>query len=153
VSTAPAPEAHYDGPDRFIPDLLHRAAASFETQFLPALRRRRLIPSAWRVLATLAQADGLAVGELALRTATDQTTLSRVIMRMEGRLLVQRRRRTQDSRFIDVFLLPQGRRMFEDLLPTAVALGDRLLAGVAPAERDALTTTLRTILAIRAGAP
>ncbi len=148
------PDPLYEGPDRFIPDLLHRAAAAFEAEFQPVLRRRRLIPSAWRVLAALAERDGLAVGELAARTATDQTTLSRVIMRMEGRQLLQRRRRTQDSRFIDVFLLPPGRKLFGELLPTALAVRDRLLATLPPPEQAALTETLRRVLAIEpAGAP
>ncbi len=151
-AAAPEPGPIYDGPDHFIPDLLHRATVLFEAQFQPALRPRRLIPSAWRVLAALAQQDGLAVGELAARTATDQTTLSRVIMRMESGALVERRRRAQDSRYIDVFLLAKGRRQFGELLPAALALEQLLLARVAPAERELLRGLLRRMLAIEAAA-
>ena len=142
-----APARGYRRHDEFEPYLLNHVVSLINTEFQDVLRRYRLPFRQWRVLAFLHHRDSLPIGQLAAETATDQTTLSRVITQMEARGLVVRRQRPDDNRFVEIVLADAGRRTFETVLPLALELRDRYFAGFTPEERETLVALLKRIAA------
>lgn len=144
---ASAPSGGYRRHDDFVPYLLNYVVSLMNVEFQAVLRRYRLPFRQWRVLAFLQDQDRMPIGQLASQTATDQTTLSRIITQMENHGLVVRQVRPEDNRFVEIFLTDRGRSTFESILPVALALRDRYLAGFDPAETEALVASLRKIVA------
>lgn len=140
-----APTA-YAGHNSFVPYLLNRVTSLLNVDFQDALRARRLTIGQWRVLAFLTERDGLPVSDLAEFTVTDQTTLSRMIARMERRGLVKRRPRPGDNRYVEVYITAGGRALFAEILPIALDLRDRATAGIKAREMERLLITLNRIL-------
>lgn len=137
----------HPGHAQFVPYLLNRVTARLNAPFQQVLNQRQMTLTHWRVLAFLAEHDGLPVTLLADRTATDQSTLSRALMRMDSEGLVARRAHASDHRVIEVHLTPKGRALFDALLPEALAQHKHAVRGIPAAEVQALTATLSRILA------
>ncbi|MGE3600371.1 MAG: MarR family winged helix-turn-helix transcriptional regulator [Dehalococcoidia bacterium] len=122
--------------------VLHRYFDGMAAEF----HRRRLGRSEWRCLAVLAEQDGRNVGELAELTQQPQTTISRVIMRMENNGWVRRSQRQDNARFVEVHISARGRDKLAEILPIVRAHHDDALAGLTRAEQQALRAQLRTML-------
>ncbi len=84
--------------DRFVDDylsaLLARASTLVSTEFHNHLRRKGVPVPVWRVLATLADGDGMIVNDLAAITLLKQPTLTKLLDRM-ARDAHDDRRKTQ----------------------------------------------------------
>jgi DNA-binding MarR family transcriptional regulator len=66
--------------------------------------------------------------------------------RLEARRLITRTPSEADRRVVVVALTEDGLALIDRVLPDHVATEERLLAALAPAERDALARTLRVLL-------
>jgi len=75
------------------------------------VERRTGIPGSqlW-ALHEVAQADGLSVGELALRLRVHQTTVSNLLNRLEAAALVRKGRSASDQRIVHIHLTAVGRK-------------------------------------------
>src|SRR5213082_3103383 len=67
------------------------------------------------LLACLAEQDAITQRELAHRASSDPSTVRAMLVLLEGRGLVARERRPEDSRAHAVTLTAKGRRLFERL--------------------------------------
>lgn len=137
----------YPGHGRFVPYLLHRVTTQMYAEFQVALNRHQITLTHWRVLGFLMEQDGLPVSLLAQRTATDPSTLSRALMRMDSEGLIERRPHASDHRVLEIHLTDKGRALFETLLPESLAGYRRAVRGLPAAEIQTLTDTLSRILA------
>lgn len=135
----------YPGHSRFLPYLLNRATDLLNARFERELRRRRVTLTQWRVLAFLSEQEGLGVSALAERIATDQSTLSRALARMETSGWIQRRASAEDSRAVQVLLTARGFNLFARILPVALQLQQAALTGLSAAELDTLSHSLSRI--------
>jgi DNA-binding MarR family transcriptional regulator len=97
----------------------------------------------WRILAVLHEHSGATMGRLADLTSVDRTTLTRTLSLMEGERLIFRRERETDRRSLAISLTPEGRRMFERILPLALAETDRAATGFSPEEIEVLRDGLK----------
>lgn len=131
---------------QFTPYLLNVVVSRLNGPFQQFLHQRKLTLTHWRVLAFLVEGDGVPVTELADWTATDPSTLSRALLRMERDGLIERLGRAGDSRVVDVFVTDQGRLVFADVLPTALAMNRQALRGISIAEQKTFNGTLARIL-------
>lgn len=138
--------AEYSGHNRFLPYVLNRVTNRLNADFQTALRERGMTLTHWRVLAFLNETDGLGVSALADFTVTDQSTLSRALQQMERRGLVERRASAADNRFVEVHITARGRALFAEIIPLALQLRDRALAGLADTDRERLLDLLSHIL-------
>ena len=136
--------------DERLTTLLHRAAHALTESFHAQLRPRGVPMPIWRVLAQLADTDGVGITELANACLFKQPTLTKVIDRMERQALVERRPAPDDRRKVLVFLTDAGRRTVSDLTDRADAVERGLLAGYSGDEVAGLKTAL-AILIERAG--
>jgi DNA-binding MarR family transcriptional regulator len=118
----------------YLPYLLNRAGFAATTAFTDALAEVSLTVPGWRVLVVLLRGDRLRVGELADRTSIEFSTLSRLIDALQRRGLVARKPAKDDARVVHVSLTARGRAVTRQLLPEAVALERRMIAGMSAAE-------------------
>lgn len=96
----------------------------------------------WRVLAKLAQEDGILSSALAERAQLDRARTSRALTSLEAKQLVLRRPRPQDRREVTLHLTEAGRRLYERLLPRVGQINQELTAVLGEAERAALDEML-----------
>src|SRR5947207_12852981 len=97
------------------------------------LAGHRLSIAMWRVLAVLANNGGQRQVDVAARTSIDVSTLSRVVTRLVKMGLVTRTRSATNNREVVVRLTPKGSAVLARVIPHAIALERRAIAGV-PAE-------------------
>lgn len=105
------------------------------------------------VLHALKGTDGLSVGELAQRTATDPSSVSVVIRKLHEKGLVAKRPNAQDRRRQDVTLAPAGAEL---LARSPSPVQERLLGrmtAMTPVQLRTLAGLLETLAPVEPGAP
>ena len=133
--------------DNFLPYLITRLAWELNSDLVEKLRRQDINLARWRILAVLAMGDGLTITEIIERAMMQQSALSRVLMKMEDEGLVTRTTRSEDARYVEVFLTDKGRDLFETLDPVVRRRQERLLAGFSPEETEAAFALMRRLSA------
>jgi DNA-binding MarR family transcriptional regulator len=96
----------------------------------------------WRVICVLAENGRMTQGQIVGRTFMDKVTVSRAAHGLAVRHLVDRTEHHADGRSHMLALTPQGRRLFADVAPMALAYEAALIVGLAPGE----VTLLRHLL-------
>jgi DNA-binding MarR family transcriptional regulator len=86
--------------------------------------------------------------DLAFALAMSPASVSRVLDRLERRGLVERQRRGDDRRRIEVRLQPEGRRLLDELSILADTPIDHAIRAFTPSERAALESSLRRLLSL-----
>ena len=84
----------------------------------------------WRVLARLAEHDSLRAKDLGEITFMDKSRVSRAIKQLENRGYINRVANDQDNRASYVALTPQGRSIYEEIVPEALAWEADFLAAL-----------------------
>ena len=99
----------------------------------------------WRVIAVLGRHPGLSANGLAERTAMDKVAVSRALARLLERALVQRDTHGDDRRRSVLELSEAGYRIYDEVVPLALARERELLAHFSDEDKkqlDALLTKL-----------
>ena len=97
----------------------------------------------WRLLCVLAEDGGLSQVQIVARTVMDKVTVSRAAQGLARRHLVTRSQNTADGRSHVLALTPEGRGLYAEIAPLALAYEAALISGLAPEE----VTLLRRLLA------
>lgn len=113
----------------------------------------RLSIPQWRLIATVAEADGMSQVVIAGRTRMDKVTVSRAAIALVERGLLARELNPEDGRSRLLRLTDAGRSLYEMIVPEALKIERQILAQLDPREVTALVATLRKIDAITAGFP
>ena len=129
-----------------MPYVINRVTSQINFEFQAGLRARNMTLTHWRVLAFLTETDGLGVSALADYTVTPQSTLSRALQQMERLGLVERSGEAEDNRLVQIHITARGRSLFSEILPLALKLRDRALAGLSVTEQQTLLKLLRRVL-------
>jgi len=144
-------------PKRFFEDylsyLLARASFVVYKEFDSEVRAAGLSSLEWRVLASLADGDGLTVGEMAGIVLAKQPTLTKLIDRMAAQGLLEKHDDPNDLRRTLVFETARGRRLVMPLLVKAKAHEQVALELFDVNEVSALKLILRTLSQRHAPAP
>ena len=108
----------------------------------------------WRMLAQLADSEGMPSSALAERAALDRAQTSRAVGGLVGKRLLARTPRPGDRREVLLHLTDEGRAVYNALLPRIAAINRDLLSVLAPAEVEVLDGLLRRLnaQALRVGA-
>ena len=99
----------------------------------------------WLVLGVLWQVRELKVTDLIADTTIEQSTLSRLLVAMEKRGLLARRRAGADGRAVLVSLTPAGRKLTKILIPLALRNERVALRGFSPEEVEQLYGMLNRV--------
>lgn len=97
--------------------LLAQCYQTFEQLSNADVRRTKLTPSQFDIVATLGNTEGMTFRELGERTLITKGTLTGVIDRLEAQGLVRRVAQTDDRRCTLVKLTEAGQREFERIFP------------------------------------
>lgn len=96
----------------------------------------------WRILALLAQEEGLLSSQLAQRAQLDRARTSRAITSLAGKQLLERRQQPGDRRQAALALTASGRALYEQLFPLVLEINRELLASLPAAGVGQLDATL-----------
>ena len=134
------------GLQQFAPYLMNRIMGRYNATLREAYSREsRTVPQV-RTLAVLSVSDGITVGDLAVYTVIEQSTLSRTLDALEAQGLVRRESGETDSRVRKVFLTDEGRAEFNRGWPAMHDAFELMFDGIDDAEYSALLVTLQKML-------
>ena len=88
----------------------------------------------WRLLCVLAEDGKLSQVQIVARTVMDKVTVSRAAQGLVKRRLVGRSQNKADGRSQLLALTAEGRSLFAEIAPLALAYEAALIAGLAPEE-------------------
>lgn len=133
--------------DRFIPWL-----ATSMTRYLHGVMTEALAPlkisiAEWRVILCVVDGRSYTLTEVTDFTGLNQSSLSRAIVRIEKKGLVNRSRRTHDARLMSIEITPAGRTLCERASRAVREACDRELGVLTQPERDSFVRIARKLLA------
>jgi DNA-binding MarR family transcriptional regulator len=134
-------------PDRNLGFLLHDVARLMRKRFEQNARDLGLTRSQCQVLAHLARHQGIQQGGLAEILEVEPITLTRLLDRLEGLGLVERRAHASDRRIRLLYLTPRAHPLLNDIFTIGAATRGEALEGVPEAERERLFAILSAMKA------
>jgi DNA-binding MarR family transcriptional regulator len=132
--------------DDFLPYLLNRIVNRLNMALAEDLKTIGATVPEYRVLAVLMARDGRSVNELSVYTVIEQSTLSKLLLRMESSGLIARHNDASDGRVVNVYLTDAGRAVFAKVLPGALDHYRTAIRGLDETERASLVRTLHRVL-------
>jgi DNA-binding MarR family transcriptional regulator len=108
-------------------------------------RRFQMSAPEWRTLAVLGRYGAMSAQEVGERTAMDKVRVSRAVTRLAGRRRVTRRTDPKDRRRAILDLTAEGREIYAQIVPLALAVEAELVADLSAAERAALEAAIRKL--------
>ena len=118
---------------------LHR---SLRRNYDRQLKEFGLTPCQFEVLITLWEEDNILSSELGKRVSRDGPTITGVIDRMERKMLVKRKRDSNDRRVVKVVLTSKSKGMKEQLSVTNKQILERITENLTSKEINQLETLL-----------
>jgi DNA-binding MarR family transcriptional regulator len=103
----------------FLPYLLNRAGVKIGISFARDIQALHVTLPMWRVMIALWESGDQRLSELAEHTSTDFSTLSRLLVNLQRRKFITRRRSGIDGRALSISLTKRGRAMTEKIIPIA----------------------------------
>jgi DNA-binding MarR family transcriptional regulator len=101
----------------------------------------------WRIVATLGQYGQRTARDIALHAVMHKSTVSRAVSSLEERGLVARKANSADRREELLELTREGRRIYDNLVPEALAFEADLLQELTPAEQRAFMGAIQKLTA------
>lgn len=142
--------------------LRHQAPLGYQVFEVARLMKRRFEEQAkshgitlpqWRALAQIATHDGISQRALSGQIDADPMTVSGILDRLEKRGLIERYPDPADSRAKLARLTAAGEDLFQTARQVALAMYESAVAGLTPAEREALQSGLEKMSANLSGPP
>jgi DNA-binding MarR family transcriptional regulator len=99
----------------------------------------------WRVLAFVAENEGVLSSELAVRALLDRARTSRTLTTLTDKRLIRREPRPGNRREVQVFLTDAGRALHAELFPQVAAVNEQLMQGLSAQDRACLDRLLTTL--------
>jgi DNA-binding MarR family transcriptional regulator len=121
--------------DDYLPYRLSVASNAVSGLIAKAYQDRfRLTVPQWRLICVLAEDGALTQGQIVARTVMDKVTVSRAAQGLLKRRLVARSDHHADGRSHVLALSAQGRGLYGEIAPLALAYEAALIAGLTPDE-------------------
>ena len=136
--------------DGYLAALLAQASHLISSEFHEVVREHGLSVSEWRVLASLAGAKPISIGQLAQAAVMKQPTVTRVLDRMAARGQVERLGHDGDRRVTLVRITAAGSRTVSRLIALAREHEERVLEPFGLTRAEELKATLRRIIELHA---
>lgn len=131
----------------YAPYLMNRIMGRYNASLRAEMAKLGLTTAKMRALAVLSVEEGLLIGELAVYSVVEQSTLSRALDQLAAEGLVRRETDPADNRATRVHLTAAGRATFERLWPRMAESHQRMFRAIPEAERRAFVATLQKMLA------
>jgi DNA-binding MarR family transcriptional regulator len=105
----------------------------------------------WRLVAVLAEGEGMTQQALTAKTRMDKVTVSRAAIALAERGLLSRAPNPGDQRSHVLTLSAAGRALYQEVAPKALEMEARIFAGFGEEEIEAFRTMLARIEGAAAG--
>ncbi|MFM9937606.1 MAG: MarR family winged helix-turn-helix transcriptional regulator [Novosphingobium sp.] len=105
----------------------------------------------WRLIAVIAEHDGITQQGIGTRTRMEKVTVSRAAIALAGRGLIDRTQSPDDRRAQCLTLTSEGRVLYAQVAPKARELESRIFGAFSPAEIEAFVAMLRRIDSVLEG--
>ena len=105
----------------------------------------------WRVMAVLGDLGGQTQRELVGATRMDKVAVNRACKVLEQRKLIARSPNDRDGRSHHLELTMAGRSVFDEIMPIALAMEDRLFAPLKGSDREKFKALLAQVSALAQG--
>jgi DNA-binding MarR family transcriptional regulator len=125
--------------------LLSDASRTMTRTFSARIAEHGVGMGIFQFLRILWEEDGLSQSELASRTHMRGPSVANAINDLERRGLVKRLADRADGRKVRVLLTPQGRRLYDLVMPDIAVTNKLMLADFSSAEQEVLKSMLRRI--------
>ncbi|KQX17762.1 MULTISPECIES: MarR family winged helix-turn-helix transcriptional regulator [unclassified Sphingomonas] len=99
----------------------------------------------WRVVAVVAEQDGITQQGICIATRMDKVMVSRATIALVDRGLIVRAPNRADRRSRLLALTDAGRRLYADVAPKAIEFEERIFSSFPAEELDRFTAMLRAI--------
>lgn len=96
----------------------------------------------WRLMAVLGDEGRLSTQALIARTEMDRVKVSRAVIRLADKGLIDRTSHPEDQRAQLLSLSAKGQALYQQIVPRALALQGELAGALTPAELSALSRIL-----------
>ena len=113
-------------------------SANFERH----MRKIGVTTSAIQALSVVAENDGITVNDLSEASFVRQSTLTKILDRLEDAGLVRREVATLDRRWVHIFITRQGRSIVNEMYEALHIIEGKLLDSYSSAEREELLDVL-----------
>jgi DNA-binding MarR family transcriptional regulator len=133
-------------PNSQLPLLLRSAYFGMHRVMEAHFSKRGITADQYVLLRCLVDGDGITQLELSRRASSDASTVRAMLVLLEGRGLVARRRHPDDSRARVVTLTHKGRHLVERLRETSEPIRVQLLAGFSEDEMRTLVHGLERVI-------
>jgi DNA-binding MarR family transcriptional regulator len=133
--------------DDYVFYLMSHVEHLYSSGMARTLARHGISRSMWRCLAALSQHKGISIGELGRKALLKQSTVSRILDRMERNGLVLRRPRRGDERVTEVHLTAAGRYTLDPVFDIAGQVYARAIQGLRAAELTQFRRVLKRMYA------
>jgi DNA-binding MarR family transcriptional regulator len=125
--------------------LLVRAAGRYSLDMGNALKSSGMDLLSWRALMTVNEESPSSVSEIAERSVTRLSTMTRVVQRLEKKKMVTLSRRASDARVTEVRLTPRGSQALESVRGTASQIYNQAVGRLSAAQIETLNGLMRQI--------
>ena len=132
--------------DDSVPYLMIRVGGMMSRQLELNLRPLKVSFQHWRILAVLAEINGSSITDLSDYAVVPHSSLSRLLSRMEADGYVRRQTDDQDARTVRVYTTAVGEVLYRRILPMAIAIRERALAGLSAAQKTNLLELMNHML-------
>lgn len=130
----------------FLPYRLNRLTDAVSREFSRLYRERHgLTRPEWRTLATLGQYGTMTATEIGAHSSMHKTKVSRAVAALEKRRWLRRKANADDRRVEHLELTAGGQRVYEELVPVAVAFEAELLGKMDARQREAVLRGLAAL--------
>ena len=129
----------------FLPYLLNRAGLRVGVMFSRDIEDYDVTLPMWRVLLELWHRGDHRLGELSERTSIDLSTLSRLLVAMQRKRLIVRRRSGLDGRALSLTLTQRGLELAESIAPYAVRYEEIAMRGLSDSDVRTLKDLLKVV--------
>lgn len=126
--------------------LLHRAGQCADEMFSLNLSAGAMTPRQYAILKAVEASREPSQTTLVELTGIDRSTVADIVRRLVERGLLQRRRTRQDARMYALRLTAKGQTALLRAAPAAASTDEKLLASLAPSEREAFLDALARIV-------
>lgn len=140
------PKTASDFVDNFAPYLINQVANRWNYDFNKMLKAQRQINlSEWRIMAVVRARPNISISELIKHVTMDQPTVSRIVDRLVERELLVRDLKSDDRRFVELFLTPTGLETVDKIWPIAMQFYQDATSSLTASEVDTLVRLLKKV--------
>ncbi len=126
---------------------LNRTATTYIDEMSKAMKDIDSNITVWRILMLLDDQNPSTVGDLARKSVTKMSTVTRMLSRMEAEGMVQRECQVDDRRIILVSMTQKGKKTLVHLKSIGSLVYDRAVEGISEKEIRSMTRILKKIRA------